>query len=82
MISINSILRIVIFIKSPHNPTASSIPEGMFQVSSVYGYDENEHEADLTERLDPNKSYKSQEDVAKALGFPDSISIDTEYEEF
>lgn len=78
----SSIIRIVIVIKSAYNPTASSVAEGMFQVSSIYGYDENEHETDLTARIDPNTSYKSVGDVAKDLGLnPDSIDIEEEYEE-
>ncbi|CAM4092582.1 hypothetical protein [Saccharibacillus endophyticus] len=74
----NAIMRMVI--QTDYDKAQNSINAGSFQVSAVYVYDEDEHEIELTNRVDRNKFYRSVRDVATDLGLhPDSLDIEEEY---
>ncbi|HHD2743828.1 MAG: hypothetical protein E6038_03490 [Clostridium perfringens] len=45
--------------------------EGTFQVIEVLGFDEDDNEIDLTNKIDQGVFYYSLEEVAKDLGLPD-----------
>ncbi|MDO3411498.1 hypothetical protein QWJ34_17165 [Saccharibacillus sp. CPCC 101409] len=78
----SSMIRIVIVIQSDYDRAESTGAEETFRVAAVYGYNADEHETDLSSRIDPDKEYGSTREAAKDLGLnPDAIDIEEEYEE-
>lgn len=71
------IIRVVI--QQDYDRGESAGAEGMFQVSSVYGYDSDDNETDLTNQIDQGTFYKSGRSVVKDLGLnPDIVYIEEE----
>lgn len=74
----SAVMRIVI--QTDYDRARNSEHAGSFQVSAVYAYNEDEHETELTSRIDRNKFYRSVREVSMDLGLhPDTLDIEEEY---
>jgi len=60
-----------------YEKAGSSGAEGLFQVISIYGYDEDDNRIDLTNKIDQGTFFETYQDVVKEIGLdPDKIDID------